>query len=183
MKALLVGFKKYANHDSNPSERILARYIGKKGIQTVLLEASYDKARKNLEKAIAKDKPDFILVLNLSPFHKTPTMEQYGYNEMDSTQPDENGVIKTKEEILPGEPKSLSTTNDLSRFNQVLIAKEIDSSISIDGGRFFDNEAYYIALHSGTPALMIHLPFESECSLDEDERLISAILEIVSKNA
>lgn len=183
MKTLLVGFKKYASHDSNPSERILARYIGKKGIQTVLLEASYDNARKNLEKAIAKDKPDFILVLNLSPFHRHPTLEQYGYNEMDSVQPDENGVIKTKEEILPGESKSLSTSYDLSRFNQVLIANEVESTMSIDGGRFFDNEAYYVALHSGTPTLMIHLPLESEYSLDEDEKLIDAILEIVSKNA
>ena len=183
MKVLLVGFKKYANHDSNPSEKILSLFLGKKDIQTLLLEASYEKSKKSLEKAIAKDKPDFILVLNLSPFQKVPTMEQYAYNEMDSAQPDENGIAKTKEEIFPGEAKSLSTPFDLSRFNQILVSREIDSSISIDGGRFFDNEAYYVALRSGIPSLMIHLPLESDCSLKEEEELVRTILEIVSKNA
>lgn len=182
MKVLLAGFKKYATHDSNPSEKMLACFLGRKDVQTLLLEASYEKSRKNLEKAIAKDKPSFILILNMTPFHSQPTMEQYAYNEMDSEQPDENGVIKSKEEIVGNGPKSLATPFDLSSFSQFLVSKETEATISVDGGRFFDNEAYYLALHSGVPSLMIHLPLESQYSLQEGEKLIDAILEIVSKN-
>lgn len=182
MKVLLTGFKKYASHDSNPSEKILTRFLGKKDVQTLLLEASYDKAKKNLEKAIAKNKPSFVLILNLSPFHQVPTMEQYAYNEMDSSQPDESGVIKTKETIVEDAPKSLATTFDLSSFSQFLASKEIEATVSVDGGRFFDNEAYYVALQTGVPSLMIHLPLENEYSLDEGEELVGAVLEIVSKN-
>ncbi|HBS02930.1 MAG TPA: hypothetical protein DEA63_03580, partial [Firmicutes bacterium] len=89
MKTLLVGFKKYASHPTNPSEEVLSSFLGKKGIQILLLEANYEKSRKSLEKAIAKDKPSFIFIMNLSPYHSTPTLEQYAYNEMDSIQPDE----------------------------------------------------------------------------------------------
>lgn len=183
MKTLLVGFKKYASHETNPSEKLLARFLGKKDIQTILLDASYDKSKKNLEKAIVKDKPEAIIILNLTPFHDTPAMEQYAYNEMDSIQPDESGVIKTKEEIYPDSAKSLSTPFDLSRFNQILSSKELEAFVSVDGGRFFDNEAYFVALHSETPSLLIHLPFEEKYEIKEGEELVSALIDIISKNA
>lgn len=182
MKTLLVGFKKYASHLTNPSEEVLSRFLGKKGIQTLLLEANYEKSRKSLEKAIEKDKPSFIFILNLSPYHSTPTLEQYAYNEMDSIQPDEGGNLKTKEEIFPGSEKSLSTSFDLSRFNQILASKEMESSLSVDGGRFFDNEAYYIALKSGVPAILVHLPLESQFPVEEDANLVSTIIDLAEKN-
>ena len=183
MKALLVGFRKYAQHDSNPSEKILARFSEKKDIQTLLLEANYEKTKESLEKAIGNDRLSFVLVLNLTPYHKKPTLEQYGYNEMDSRQPDESGVVKTGQAICEGEAESLSTTFDLASFHRSLAAEEIETSLSVDGGRFVDNEAYYLALRSGVPSLMIHLPFEEELSVGEGEKLIETVLGIVSKNA
>lgn len=182
MKTLLVGFKKYASHPTNPSERTLERFLGKNDVMTVLLEASYDKAKKTLEKAIVINKPDLILVLNLFPYHSTPALEQYAYNEMDSVQPDESGAVKTHEPIYPGESPSLSTCFDLSRFNQILKSQEIESYTSVDGGRFFDNEAYYIALKSGVPSIMVHLPLEHKFSIDEDVALVSSLIDISSKN-
>lgn len=182
MKTLLVGFKKYAGHPNNPSERTLERFLGKSNVMTVLLEPNYDKAKKILEKAIVIDKPDLILVLNLFPYHGTPALEQYAYNQMDSLQPDESGVMKTREAIYPNEPASLSTSFDLSRFNQILKSQEIESYTSVDGGRFFDNEAYYIALRSGVPSIMIHLPFEERYSIDEDVALVTSLIDLASKN-
>ncbi len=182
MKTLLVGFKKYAEHTTNPSERTLERFLGKSDVMTVLLEPSYEKAKRTLEKAIAIDKPDLILVLNLFPYHGTPALEQYAYNEMDSLQPDETGAVKSHEPIYPNERPSLSTCFDLSRFNQILKSKEIESYTSIDGGRFFDNEAYYIALRSGVPSIMVHLPFEYKYSIDEDVALVSSLIDLASKN-
>lgn len=182
MKTLLVGFKKYADHPTNPSERTLERFLGKSDVMTVLLEPSYEKVKKNLEKAVAKDKPDLILVLNLFPYHSTPALEQYAYNEMDSLQPDESGMVKTHEPIYPGDSFSLSTHFDLSRFNQILKSQEVESYTSVDGGRFFDNEAYYIALKSGVPSIMIHLPFEHKYSIDEDVALVNSLIDLSSKN-
>ena len=76
MKTLLVGFKKYATHLTNPSEEVLSSFLGKKNVQTLLLEASYDKSKRTLEKAIEKDRPDLIVVLNLSPYQAIPASEQ-----------------------------------------------------------------------------------------------------------
>lgn len=182
MKTLLVGFKKYATHFTNPSEEALSCFLGKKGIQTLLLEASYDKSKRSLEKAIEKDDPDLILILNLSPYHSIPTLEQYAYNEMDSIQADESGVRKAHEAIYPNEAKSLSTSFDLSRIYQLASAKEFECSLSVDGGRFFDNEAYYIALKSGVPSMMVHLPLEGDFPVKDDAALISFLIELAEKN-
>ena len=182
MKTLLVGFKKYATHLTNPSEEVLSSFLGKKNVQTLLLEASYDKSKRTLEKAIEKDRPDLIVVLNLSPYQAIPALEQYAYNQMDSMQPDETGVVKKGEEIFPGEAKSLSTSFDLSSLHQSCCSAEKDCSVSVDGGRFFDNEAYYIALRSGVPSLMLHLPLEGDFPVEEDVDLISLLVGLAEKN-
>ncbi len=182
MKTLLVGFRKYAGHDSNPSERILSLFKGKEDVETLLLEASYAKTNSDLCKAIEEIKPSFVLITNLSPFHRSPVLEQYAYNEMSAPCEDGDGSFKSGEAILPDGPKSLACPFDLSRFSQFLMAEEIENSVSVDGGRFFCNEAYYLALSAGIPSMLIHLPLESDCSLEEDEKLIEGVLSVVNKN-
>ena len=182
MKTLLVGFRQYAGHDTNPSERILPHFEGKEDVETLLLDASYAKTKTCLCKAIEEKKPSFVLIANLSPFHHSPVLEQYAYNEMNATCEDAEGCLKSGETILPDGPKSLACPFDLSRFSQFLMAEEIENSISVDGGRFFCNEAYYLALSSGIPSLLIHLPLESDCPLEEDEKLVEGILSVASKN-
>jgi len=176
MKILLTGFKRYATHDTNPSEEVL-KVLDLPDTKKVVLDVSYADAVKQLKEAIKAYKPDLIISLGLSPYRQEPTMEQYAYNEMRSIQPDETGVLQNEgKELIPGSPKSLHTTTDLARLEQVLAAQGVSASISIDPGRFVCNAVYYNALHSGVPALFIHLPLFKDCPIEDDVEVVKAIV-------
>ncbi len=182
MKILIAGFDRYATHKTNPSKEVLPLVKGDNLVK-VVLTPSYEKSRKELLAHIEKEKPEAIIILNIDPFHKEPTLEQFAYNEMNSIQPDEDGVVMTHTPIVEGGPKSYSASTDLPRLQHVLFAEGVEPSCSIDGGRFLCNEAFYLARHSGIPALLIHLPEEKHFSLKEDAELLKILLEQINANA
>ncbi len=180
MKILVVGIKRYAKHESNPGEAILP-LIKQDGVKTVLLDATYEGVRSGIAKAIEEEKPDYIIGVSLSPFRQEPVIEQYAFNRMDSVQPDEDGVLKMGEPIVEGGPASLSSSIEATVLEQILNNQEIECTISFDGGRFVCNEAFYLSLHSGIPSLYVHLPLEEEYPLEEDVKLINAVIKHIKR--
>ncbi|MCR5348129.1 MAG: hypothetical protein K6E59_00755 [Bacilli bacterium] len=175
MKTLLVGFKKYAGHAENPSEKIV-RAIKNPNVVPVVLDVSYEKVAK-LPDIIAKEKPDFIITLNLSPFRKEPAIEEYAYNEMSSVQADEDGEIMAGEVILPGKPKSLNCPLDIPSIQQYLSFQGTSIAISIDPGRFVCNEASFLARASGIPSVSLHVPLAKDFPISEDVEIIQNLIE------
>ncbi len=175
MKTLVVGFKKFAGHDSNPSEKVLG-LLKDPNIVTLVLDVSYDKARL-VEEVIAKEKPDCIITMNLSPFRHEPAVEEFAYNEMNSVQADEDGITKLGEEIIPDAPKSYVTTIDISSLQQFLSSQGLSVALSIDPGRFVCNEVSYLAHHSGVPTLSLHIPLEKNFPVGEVVELVESLIE------
>ena len=175
MKTLVVGFKKYAGHASNPSEKVLG-LLKDPSVTTLALDVSYAKARE-IEKAIAKEKPDFIITLNLSPFRTEPAIEEYTYNEMNSIQPDEDGEMMVGEEVVEGGPKSYDCAFDIPSIQQFLSANGLSIAISIDPGRFVCNEVSYLAHHSGVPTISLHIPLEKDFPLGEVAEILQGLIE------
>lgn len=179
MKILVTGFKRYAKHIDNPSELLLPE-IKDKDVVTCLLDVSYDNAKTEFLAAIKKEKPDFILSLGLSPYRQYPTLEEYAYNEMNSIQPDEDGHLLNEPTLIVKDgAKSLKTALDLSSLQQSLAIQSIPVSVSIDPGRFVCNLVYYTGLSSGIPALFIHLPLESDYSLEDSLEAVKATIEYI----
>ena len=176
MKILVIGFKPFATHKTNPSETVLG-LIKNKNAKTLLLDVSYEKAKKQFLEALEKEKPDFVLGLGLSPFRANPTFEQYAYNEMDSVQPDEDGVVIKKTEIVPGGPKSIPSSFDTSAIHQYVTSQGFESSISIDPGRFVFNEVFYLSLNSGAKSLFLHIPEEFKFTPEESAEVVECLLE------
>ena len=174
MKTLLVGFKKYAKHTENPSEKAI-KALKREGIVPVILDVSYDKTLK-LKEIIEAEKPDFIITLNLSPFRKEPAVEEYAYNEMNSVQPDEEGEIMVGEKILEDGPKSYNCPLDIPSIQQYLASQGTSIAISIDPGRFVCNEASYLARHSGIPSVSLHIPLEKDFPIREDVEILENII-------
>ena len=174
MKTLIVGFKKYAGHASNPSEKVLG-LLKDPAIKTLALDVSYEKARA-IEKAIAQEKPDFIITLNLSPFRTEPAIEEYTYNEMNSIQPDEDGEMMVGEEVIEGGPKSYDCSLDIPSIQQYLSANGLSIAVSIDPGRFVCNEVSYLAHHSGIPTVSLHIPLEKDFPLAEVAEILENLV-------
>ncbi len=175
MKTLLVGFKRYAGHAENPSEKVVTAMAGK-DIVSVVLDVSYRKVLE-LPKIIAEEKPDFIVTLNLSPFRKEPAIEEYAYNEMDSVQPDEDGDIMAGETIVEGGPKSIECKLDIPSIQQYVSSQGNSIAISIDPGRFVCNEASYLARYSNIPTLSLHIPLAKDFPISEDIEIIENLIE------
>lgn len=174
MKTLVVGFKKYAGHATNPSEKVVG-LLKDSSIVPLILDVSYEKARE-LVKVIEKEKPDFIITLNLSPFRKEPAIEEYTYNEMNSIQPDEDGEMMVGEEIVEGGPKSYDCSFDIPSIQQFLSANGLSIAVSIDPGRFVCNEVSYLAHHSGIPTVSLHIPLEKDFPLGEVAEIIENLV-------
>jgi len=175
MKILLVGFKPFATHSTNPSEAVL-QMLDLPDVAKVVLDVSYAKAKEGILKAIKEEKPDFILGLGLSPFRDDPTFEQYAYNVMDSTQPDEDGVKMEKKEVVEGGTASLIASFDIAAARQYLSTLGHETSVSIDPGRFVLNEVYYLCLASGIKSLFLHLPEERKVSARESSETVLEII-------
>ena len=175
MKALLVGFKSYAGHKENPAELVLEG-IDREGVVEVLLDVSYEKVL-GITEIIKREKPDYIITMNLSPFRKEPAIEEYAYNEMDSIQPDEEGVVKTKEEIVKGGPHSFVCPLDIPSIQQFVAHHGSNIAISIDPGRFVCNEVSYLARLSGVPTLSLHLPQGKDFPISEQIELVEILLD------
>ncbi len=167
MKILYIGFKPFASHSINPSELLVNELI-KKGHNGIILDVSYQKAKDEFEEAYEKTRPDFVVISALSPFTSHITLEQYAYNEMDSTQLDNDGVIKTHEAIDESLPKSVSTTLDPFCIEQYLASVGITSRVAIDPGRFVCNEIYFLSLNKNNKTLLVHLPLNETRPVNEN---------------
>ena len=174
MKTLLVGFAKYAKHAKNPTEDIFPLVKGKDVVK-VILPVVYEEVKK-LPEIIAKEKPDFIITVNLSPFRKEPAIEEYAYNEMNSVQPDEKGVLKSGEAIVKEGPKSYPSVLDIPSLQVFLSSEGQALAMSIDPGRFVCNEASYLARHSGIPSVSLHVPLQKDFPVEEEAEIIDLII-------
>lgn len=177
MKTLMIGFKPYANHTSNPSEEVIKEFK-RPGVVGVVLEATYASAL-SVSDLIAREKPDCIITMNLSPFRSEPALEEYAYNEMNSIQPDEKGVLKKGEAIVEGGPKSLNSLLDIPSLQRYVSSCGSELAISIDPGRFVCNAVSYLARLSGIPSISMHLPLAKDFPIAEDIEVLEHILEFV----
>ena len=110
---------------------------------------------------------DAIIILALSPFAKEPVLERYAYNERDSVQADNAGIIKTKEKIEAKGPASRTTELEVSSLSQSLIREGEEAAIGLDPGRFVGNECYYRCLKDHPHTLLIHVPLNEDHPIKE----------------
>lgn len=178
MKILLAGFPKYADQPVNPAEELLQQ-VNRGDIEKILLPVEYDRGRKMLIEAIEEKKPDAIVVLALSPFIDRPALESYVYNEMDSDQADEVGVVKTHEIIYEDGPASIRAGFDLPSIQQYVISQGEKADISVVPGRFVANAVTYEAAYRGLPSILIHVPNDAKYPIEYTLETIQRVFDYI----
>ncbi len=177
MKTLLIGFKPYASHTSNPTEEVINRF-SRPNVKGVVLNVTYEDALK-VREIVEAEKPDCVITMNLSPFRSKPALEEYAYNDMNSIQPDEAGVIKSGEPILEDGPKSLNSILDIPSMQRYVSSCGSELAISIDPGRFVCNVVSYLVRLSGIPSISMHLPLDKDFPIEEDIEVIEHLIDFV----
>lgn len=176
MKILVAGFKPYSSYSTNPAEEILPM-IHEDDVSTVLLDVSYSRSQKQILKALAESEADAVVVVALSPFIKSPAIERYAYNSMDSVEPDMDGVVKSGEEIIKGGSSNLFPPVDVTTIDAYVLSQGNTSQLSIEPGKYVANAVYYRALSAGMPTIMVHVPFAETFPLSESRDTIVNVIE------
>lgn len=180
---MLTGFKPFLNNAENPSGIIAESLDGYRGVSGYLLDVSYTATPLELRKAIDESKPDFILSLGLHAKAEDIHLERCAYNLMDGKAPDNDGVSKMKEEIIPGGPESLMTRVDLEALSSLLSERGYPNRISTDPGRYICNETYFLDLSILGKALFVHLPNMETMDLDSQKKAVMAIIDFIADSS
>ncbi len=176
MKILVAGFKPYSTYPTNPSEEVLP-LIEEDDVVKTVFDVSYERAQKELMKQIGNVEPDAIILVALSPFINEPAIERYAYNEMDSVEPDMDGVVKSGEPVIKGGASNLLPPVDVTTIDTYVTSQGNSIYISLDPGKYVANAVFYRSLSAGIPTVMVHIPFADRFPLDETRDTLVNVIE------
>ncbi len=198
-KILLTAFDAFGGESLNPSALVLERVVNCDPnviITKCLLPTSYDRAPEVLRDAIAKEKPNFVLMLGQAGGRSGVTPERVAINCMDSICADNDGRIYTDAVIVPGGKAAYFSTLPIRKLTERLCSEGILSYVSNSAGTFVCNRVMYEALllteNTDAKAGFVHIPYIPEQTegkkdgtpslpLDEAVRAVEIIINELKK--
>ena len=172
-KTVVTGFGAFGSNSSNPTEKVVGVLEKREDIEAYVLPVVYDRCYSAVRNADAS----VFLHLGLAASRAEITVERYAYNEKKASVPDNDGVVYSGDEIIPGSPSVLETPFDTERIAAVLNSSGIKASVSTDPGRYVCNCVYYNSLALGRRAVFVHLPSEENLPLDKALEAVERIIE------
>ena len=168
MRILLTAFEPFDGDVRNSSLDTL------EGIKTlypqVILPVSYKRSKEELEKAIIKYQPDFILSLGQAGGDKEVRIEKIALNYTRASISDNDGVLLKKGKIIDG-PLALESDLDVEELVD-LVNSNVPCYLSLSAGGYICNTVYYYDLYKmKNRALFVHLPSFSEKTISKDEAI------------
>ena len=146
MKILLTAFKAFGSDDRNSSQEVVLKLdLDIEGVEIikVFLPTVYDiEVYKEL---LMEHKPDVMLLCGQSAGRPTVTVEYQGLNLMYAITPDEKGVLKLGEVIIPEGDNSL-----LATIPAIDIVEKINDPclrLSVSAGGYICNLSLYASLY------------------------------------
>lgn len=150
-RILLSAFSAFDGAQDNPSRVVVDRFVKiyaaawkKKGvvIDTVTLPVVYGKAETLLNDKIAEFKPTTVISFGVGGTYEF-NIELVAENLDSSDSPDEEGVSRKGEVIIPGGPKLLNSRLQTQRILASLKQAHISASLSKDAGGYLCNHIFY----------------------------------------
>lgn len=164
-KVLLTGFEPFGKASLNPSGEI-ARRISGEDIVTAILPVAYNSSANTLLGLIEEHKPDVVIMLGQAEGRTEITPERIAINLDDARIADNEGVLRTNQEIIENGPVAYKSTLPVVEIVEALKAKEIPAAISLSAGAFLCNHIFYIAQHkfeeTSIRSGFIHVPLMEE---------------------
>ncbi|MBA2404454.1 MAG: pyroglutamyl-peptidase I [Bdellovibrionales bacterium] len=168
MRLLVSGFTTFSSHVENSSQIITELLKDIKipdiEIHTVILPVTFSNAFEVLKTEIDILKPDFVICLGLAGNRKKISLEKVAINLIHSEIPDNDGVFRQDESIIPGGPAAYFSTLPVNQMLELETPFEVE--ISFSAGAYVCNYIMYRVLDylKGTDVKsgFIHLPHLGE---------------------
>lgn len=193
---LVTGFRPFAGHPGNPSERVARNLRGRSfcghRVRGSVLPVVYREIESEIDRLLSEIAPVAVVCLGLDYKTDVIKLERIAINLDDAEIPDEAGELRAGRRIAPRGPAARWSTLPLDRIASSLKAAGTPFRFSSHAGAFLCNHLMYHlagrAARAGIPAGFIHLPPTPELiRADEREhrpgvpvdRLVTAGREIV----
>jgi pyroglutamyl-peptidase len=164
-RILITGFEPFGKASLNPSGEIVKRLSGE-NIVTAVLPVAYNSSATALLTLIEKHAPEIVIMLGQAEGRNQITPERIAINLDDARIADNEGVIRTNEEIIEGGPVAYKSTLPVVEIVDAIRAADIPAAISLSAGAFLCNHIFYIAQNkfegSGVRSGFIHVPLMDE---------------------
>ena len=162
---LLTGFEPFGKASLNPSGEIVKRISGE-NIVTAVLPVAYNSSAAALLTLIEKHSPEIVIMLGQAEGRNQITPERIAINLDDARIADNEGVLRTNEEIIEGGPVAYKSTLPVVEIVDALKVVDIPAAVSLSAGAFLCNHIFYIAQNrfegSGVRSGFIHVPLMDE---------------------
>jgi 8-oxo-dGTP diphosphatase len=195
-RVLLTGFPPFGGHNENVSDKVRCKLesVGIVDIELQTLLLTCDEAGSEHVASLIRDggRFDAIIHLGLAESRSAISLERCGQNESRFRMADNSGRV-AEGMVIAGGPARLATTASVHVLDEEF-EHESDIAWSDSAGAFVCNETIYRTLESidsvaaktsdgrALPAIFIHLPPESEVSLERQVDVVRrVVLALASK--
>ncbi len=165
---LLTGFEPFGGASINPSAEVVRRFAidGSDALEivTAILPVDALAAPRMLSESLLDLRPDACMMLGQADGYAALAVERVAVNLCDFTIPDNAGVQRIDEPIVPGGPAAYFATAPVRDIVQAARAADVPAELSLSAGAYLCNMVYYTALHVcslhnlATRCVFIHLP-------------------------
>ena len=190
MKILVTGFEPFGGNGYNPSAALIDRIRTENSIVVSLLPTSYQRAAAALGEALAREKPDAVILTGVAGGRSEICLEFCALNIKDAQIPDNDGEKASGQSVIPGDCCALFTTLDPGGASQFIRGAGIPCRVSYHAGTYVCNSTYFHALRSGVPALFMHIPDDERSrprenapflSLEDDLKALRLLISFILK--
>ncbi len=166
-KLLITGFEPFGGFAVNPSQEVVKRLSSNgKPVGTVTTILPVDAARvpSIITDLLLDLQPDLCLMLGQADGYAALSVERVAINLCDFCIPDNAGIQRIDEPIVPNGPAAYFSTAPVRAVVDAIRAAGIPANLSLSAGAYLCNMVYYVALHVCathrllTQCLFIHLP-------------------------
>ncbi len=163
-KFLITGFEPFGEDNLNPTQLMLEWVQQDPQLysvfETQLLPVVYGAHEKVLARTDL-DQFERIYCLGLAAGRSRISLERVALNWIESSQPDNNGIVPQRGAIEPKLPTALFSSLDLEKIKDRLLSSNLPVEISLSAGGYVCNHLYFHLLNSSLRerTLFIHVPY------------------------
>ena len=163
---LLTGFGPFAGMETNPTQLLMEALASTSfpgaETRTAVLDVDYQRAGEQFRALVEEHRPDAVVSFGVALRRPEICIERVAVNLDCSSLPDNAGVIRQGEEIVPGGPPGYWSTLPVNELHAALLAAEIPVRHSGSAGGYLCNHVFYYGRHLaeelGFAMGFIHVP-------------------------
>ncbi len=164
-KLLITGFEPFGGFAVNPSQEVVKRLSGNGnpvGAVTAILPVDAARFPRIITDLLLDLQPDLCLMLGQADGYAALSVERVAINLCDFRIPDNAGIQRIDEPIVPNGPAAYFSTAPVRVVVDAIRAAGIPANLSLSAGAYLCNMVYYVALHvCATHRLLTQCPVYS----------------------